>query len=58
LVEHNVIAPVETADVERERFGGLDGDAGGFGEGEALSKGSKGGIGVAEAVEEDQDVGG
>jgi hypothetical protein len=57
IVEENVVAPVETPEVE-DGPRAAEGDAAGLGEAELLGEVGEGEGGVAEAVEEEEDVGG
>lgn len=56
LVEDDVVAPMEVAKVEGQRCWRLKGQTCCFGQGELAGEGGEGGINVAEAVEEDEDV--
>jgi len=47
---------MKAAEIEGKRFWRLDGNTSGFGQGESLAQGCKGGAGIAEAVQEDQNV--
>ena len=57
-VEVEVVAPVEASEIEGERCGCLERDAGCFGEGELGAERGEGDVTVAEAVEEKEDVDG
>lgn len=54
----DVCAVVEAGEVERHGRGAAECDAESFREGEAGGESCEGGVGVADGVEEDEDVGG
>ena len=58
LVEDHVVAPVEAVEAEGQGLRGADGDTCCLREVELAPELLEGFVGVAEAVEEDQDIGG
>ena len=47
---------MKAAEIEGKRFWCLDGNTSAFGQGESSAQGCKGGAGIAEAVQEDQNI--